>query len=564
MLTSYSDICLILFGRQLHAELKLFMEKMCRMEEEKDDEPFEDPKGKKAGKGGGKNQKHSKPNLRSNNKGTINPSSLFSVLAQKNPRFRGNRQQDAHELLRYLLDTLREETLDATVSQRKKRSQAALKQWTREDIVAWLDSLNLASSGEDMLATFEPVHGTFTGATLVQMMANWKSKNTKAMIQAIAFGSKEDRSNFPRYVSQLATLSSPYLRTWVQKNFAEEQGAQVRSVVDDVFKGVLQSTVECQTCHAVSKVEEPFYDLSLPIEPVEIVKKKGKGKGNGGGSSYDAEWLVDVQPNKRKGKKGKKGKNKNDVSADENPFAPIDENAELKDQPPAPDADSKEAESPDSIIKKKGKLAGEVTVMECLQAFTEPEILDGDDAYGCVSCTKKVLGIVPNDRPAVESGSEIESGLEDEEGDAEAEEKPQQVESVPDQLIRRTAVKRYLIKEPPKILTLHLKRFKQVGNRLDKSSKNVPFPTELDIQSCCHIDEKDEAKPLELFHYKLFGVSVHHGGMNGGHYIAHVLKNSADPNNSSWHYFSDTNFNAEDQDEALRAQGYILFYKRVY
>uniref|UniRef100_A0AC34REW5 USP domain-containing protein n=1 Tax=Panagrolaimus sp. JU765 TaxID=591449 RepID=A0AC34REW5_9BILA len=40
-----------------------------------------------------------------------NPSPLFGAIAQKAPRFRGWQQQDAHELLRYLLDGIRTEEL---------------------------------------------------------------------------------------------------------------------------------------------------------------------------------------------------------------------------------------------------------------------------------------------------------------------------------------------------------------------------------------------------------------------------------------------------------------------
>uniref|UniRef100_A0A0R3RKI5 ubiquitinyl hydrolase 1 n=1 Tax=Elaeophora elaphi TaxID=1147741 RepID=A0A0R3RKI5_9BILA len=42
----------------------------------------------------------------------VHPSSLFSEIARKAPRFRGWAQQDAHELLRYLMDGLRTEEIN--------------------------------------------------------------------------------------------------------------------------------------------------------------------------------------------------------------------------------------------------------------------------------------------------------------------------------------------------------------------------------------------------------------------------------------------------------------------
>ena len=41
--------------------------------------------------------------------GTVNPGHLFGQVCRRSPQFRGFQQQDAHELLRHLMDSLRTE-----------------------------------------------------------------------------------------------------------------------------------------------------------------------------------------------------------------------------------------------------------------------------------------------------------------------------------------------------------------------------------------------------------------------------------------------------------------------
>ncbi len=38
-----------------------------------------------------------------------------------------------------------------------------------------------------------------------------------------------------------------------------------RSIITEVFEGVIESSVECLHCHNVSTIQETFQDLSLPI-----------------------------------------------------------------------------------------------------------------------------------------------------------------------------------------------------------------------------------------------------------------------------------------------------------
>ena len=47
------------------------------------------------------------------------------------------------------------------------------------------------------------------------------------------------------------------------------------------------------------------------------------------------------------------------------------------------------------------------------------------------------------------------------------------------------ATKQMLIQVPPKVLTLHLKRFSHQGKKLQKNNKHISFPPLLDVMPFC-------------------------------------------------------------------------------
>lgn len=92
--------------------------------------------------------------------------------------------------------------------------------------------------------------------------------------------------------------------------------------------------------------------------------------------------------------------------------------------------------------------------------------------------------------------------------------------------VKTNSTKQFLVSSPPAVLILHLKRF-QVGPRgmLRKMTKTVTFPAILDIAPFCRARVKlsptvkrDQKKLL----YSLYGVVEHSGTMHGGHYVAYV------------------------------------------
>lgn len=112
------------------------------------------------------------------------------------------------------------------------------------------------------------------------------------------------------------------------------------------------------------------------------------------------------------------------------------------------------------------------------------------------------------------------------------------------------AMLRYLIFKPPQVLVLHLKRFSQKGWSFSKIPNYIEFPMVLNIERFC-------VGPVKNTEYKLYAIGVHSGSMAGGHYVAYVLREGV------WHYCSDSHVSIVSEQEARRAQAYVLFYSRI-
>jgi len=115
----------------------------------------------------------------------------------------------------------------------------------------------------------------------------------------------------------------------------------------------------------------------------------------------------------------------------------------------------------------------------------------------------------------------------------------------------------------PSQLIVHLKRFgrDRIDGPLTKITTAVEFPKELDLQP-------QLAQPLSDAVYDLCGVVNHHGGLGGGHYTAHAVVMPFDHDGSTscpsgeWFSFNDSRVSRSAADEVDYAAGYILFYTR--
>lgn len=155
------------------------------------------------------------------------------------------------------------------------------------------------------------------------------------------------------------------------------------------------------------------------------------------------------------------------------------------------------------------------TIYDCLDLFTKEEILDAENAWYCSNCK-----------------------------------------------MHKQAKKKMEIYKTPKILILHLKRFKtskinSIGTYYytsgsSKISNFVEFPLK-ELNLSHYIKSKNSGI------YDLFAVSNHYGGLYGGHYTASCL-NFMD---GKWYEFNDSMTEIiGDTDKIVSEAAYVLFYRK--
>lgn len=127
----------------------------------------------------------------------------------------------------------------------------------------------------------------------------------------------------------------------------------------------------------------------------------------------------------------------------------------------------------------------------------------------------------------------------------------------------------------PDVLILHLKRFRQEGDRRVKMQNMVRFPL-IGMDMAPHVVKRSQSswslpshwspwrRPYGLgrnpddYLYDLYAVCNHHGNMHGGHYTAYC-KNSID---GQWYCFDDSEVSPVAEDDVCQQMAYILFYQR--
>ncbi|VDK65013.1 unnamed protein product [Onchocerca ochengi] len=443
----------------------------------------------------------------------VHPSSLFSEIARKAPRFRGWAQQDAHELLRYLMDGLRMEEIN--------RYKEAISRY-------------------------------------IKIVRNGNPKLTD---------------------NELSLLAKGMLK------------ACGRPLIDAVFGGTLLQTVKCSDCGHLSKTYEDFLDLSLPLPSTsakillngtykmhkstslslsKYQKKKEKTNARKGKVRRKSHEMISHSDNINHS--GERSHLNNDVSDEDiiddddvdaknangnicNEMNKMDISTELEDCLQLLDDEEVVEDEPRSLAS-------------CLRAFTTTEVLSGPNTYECEKC-------------CVPYNKQLRNGM-----------KKRTVE----------AEKRYLIYEPPPILTLHLKRFEQTHSTNGRViTRKVPgqisFPKILNIAPFCTQIAKRIRKGLKKVFYSLYAVVSHSGDLSSGHYVAFIKNryplpqtekffyeaaNLSPPDSittcsdselkeiiegscdGEWYYASDMRISSVTESRVLNTEGYILFYERIY
>ncbi|VVC44356.1 Hypothetical protein CINCED_3A025219 [Cinara cedri] len=160
--------------------------------------------------------------------------------------------------------------------------------------------------------------------------------------------------------------------------------------------------------------------------------------------------------------------------------------------------------------------------------------------------------------------------------------------------IYRQSTKQMLISSPPAILILHLKRFQMCFSTTRKMATEVSFPWVLDIAPYCSVKCQNKLSPGQnRILYSLYGVVEHTGFLHSGHYIAYVKVRDSVKDNSyrhsflegsktkppkiidgnddashlepsgTWYSISDSMVRQVSKNIVESCQAYLLFYERI-
>ncbi|EDV26510.1 uncharacterized protein TRIADDRAFT_22897 [Trichoplax adhaerens] len=164
---------------------------------------------------------------------------------------------------------------------------------------------------------------------------------------------------------------------------------------------------------------------------------------------------------------------------------------------------------PSEFISRRNKSIGDNDISickltDCLSSFTELEKLEDSELYYCSSCTKKQL-----------------------------------------------STKQLRIKTLPRVLCLHLKRFRWSSCIRKKLDIYVEFPMiGLDMKPYLTLKQTSNGRSM----YDLIAVVEHHGsGYGSGHYTAYAYKDG-------WYHFNDSTVSVAMEEHVIKCKAYILFY----
>ncbi|XP_055883990.1 ubiquitin carboxyl-terminal hydrolase 19-like isoform X1 [Biomphalaria glabrata] len=176
-----------------------------------------------------------------------------------------------------------------------------------------------------------------------------------------------------------------------------------------------------------------------------------------------------------------------------------------------------EAEEVDNLNNMAASNWNKPSLHQCLELFTEPEVLSPEEAWYCPSCKKHV-----------------------------------------------EATKQMAVWRLPHTLIIQLKRFSFQNFLLrSKIKKHIDFPTRgLDMSPFCQGLKASDQRPI----YDLYGVANHHGLLIGGHYTSYVrLASDGTPGSSEigWRLCDDSCVTPiANEKSVVTADAYLLFYRR--
>ncbi|GMR31776.1 hypothetical protein PMAYCL1PPCAC_01971, partial [Pristionchus mayeri] len=475
---------------------------------------------------------------------TPNPQSLFGQISNKAARFRSMAQQDAHELLRYLMDGL--------CSEETARYQSAIATHLGVPLKtqAKLDKAIVNKAKAYLQDAGRPLLDAVFGGRLLQTIRCSKCHHVSE-----------------RY-ENMYDLSLPL--TGTNRNGTRANGVPLATQTSSSSPANARPSKHQMKKEAAAAKRAKKGSRSL---------RKQSSKSEEGGE-IDAKIDELRVEGEKESDDEKEKENENGVEGEER-----EEVKEAKEE--EAESSGNEEEGGEKVVDPldltkvlttmKTSLPSGQSVAACLLEFTAEEILDGSNAYECAKCCTPV-----NKKKEATGAAKT------------------RVEAMKRYLIVTPPV--VLTIHVKRFQQTH------TGARTTarKISGHVHFPLIFDIAPfCCKNVERIAPGQTSLL-YSLYGVVSHSGNMTGGHYVAYVKSReklerteamleaaravcadvqaepSRVPSPSStttsirpedaakdlppgqWYYCSDSRVSAISESKVLSEEAYLLFYERIY
>lgn len=310
-----------------------------------------------------------------------------------------------------------------------------------------------------------------------------------------------------------------------------------KSIIYDIFGGLLDQTVTCKNCGHISTTQQEFYDLSLGldsrkkrtslmVDPQQLYQLRDQIEKCDSSSKEAKIQLSKIlqqrillaqeesndskSPEQEEENSSSNGKNtqEQNESRDKDQTPGQKQDQISADKPNShPQSQSSQQEQPSSMAQNASR---KYLLENSIRDFFTPEIIKTDkrdqSGYVCEKCN-----------------------------------------------IKTNAIKISTIQRSPETLSIHLKRFRFNGQQSQKVKANVKYPEILDLTSFT----TDMSTPTR---YKLTSVIIHQGrSVSSGHYIAHCRQPDG-----TWATYDDEYINKIPRASALSDPGaYVLIYERL-
>ncbi|KAK2880727.1 hypothetical protein Q8A67_017995 [Cirrhinus molitorella] len=534
-------------------------------------------------------------------KSVVTPKELFTQVCKKAPRFKGFQQQDSQELLRYLLDGMRAEEvkrvhsgiLEALKTSGKslepEESKKVIKEYEKNGTPKnFVDRVFGGEMSSTVMCkeckTVSLVTEMFLDLSLPVADEAYRKKNQKKATQhrssvsddgenttslangnedmPTGAGSKYQQKKAKKQAKKQAktqrrqqklgskvtldTLTNQSTASSTDPADASNQSESVNGSADAEAGESSQEKPPACSQNEDEDDEEPEQERAASVnnrfnalsedqasEDVSVEGEKAQEENAVEEDDGAEEELLVEELNTLSLKTAAEGEMENgdEASGDTKEYTVVNQDPELAFK---------------SLASRTAPEKQECSVESCLYQFTEVEHLTENNRLMCGTCTKR------------QSGHKASDGKK---------------------AVYRDALKQMLISDPPEVLTLHLKRFQQVGYSVCKVNRHVRFPQILDLAPFCSLNCKGVKEGETRVLYSLYGIVEHSGTMRSGHYTAFVksrpsarnhVENGLDADSGdgeaskgSWFHVSDSSVHPVTEAKVQTSQAYLLFYEKI-